>query len=96
MLAYAMPAPMLDPTFVAAISHPVRLAALVLFEREPSSTIELAAHVGLKPDAARHHVRVLDRAGLLQVTETRTRRGQVESVYTTRSGGWAEIDRQLR
>jgi len=88
--------PMLDPTFVAAISHPVRLAALVLFERQPTSIRELAEHVGLKADAARHHVRALDRAGLLRVTETRIRRGQEESVYTTRSRGWSDLDKQLR
>lgn len=87
---------LLDPTFLSALGHPVRLAALVLFERRPSSARELAEHVGLKPDAARHHVRTLDRAGLLRVVETRVRRGQEESVYAPRVQGWAKLDAQLR
>lgn len=86
---------MLDAAFLSAIGHPIRLEALVLFERQPSSTRELAEHVGLTPAAAGHHVRVLRDAGLLTTTDIRRRRGQDEAVYATRSRGWSRVAQQL-
>jgi predicted transcriptional regulator len=86
---------MLDPVFLAAIGHPVRFQALVLFERTPSSARELSALVGLSPRATLHHVEKLARAGLIEVAETRRRRAFDERVWRTRTTGWAELEERL-
>jgi predicted transcriptional regulator len=86
---------MLDPVFLAAIGHPVRFEALVLFERAPTSTRELAARVGLSPGATAHHVKELERAGLIAVAETRRRGRRDERFWRTRTTGWAELEAVL-
>ncbi len=87
---------MLDETFLSAIGHPVRLAALVLFEHTPSSARELGEHVGLSPSAALYHVRKLWKAGLVEPQEVRRRRAFEERVWRTTTKGWTELDRLLR
>ena len=89
---------MLDRVFLlAAIGHPVRLQALVLFERTPSSARELASLVGLRPSATLYHVRKLAAAGLIETPEIRRRRAFEERVWrTTSPSGWAELERLLR
>jgi DNA-binding transcriptional ArsR family regulator len=88
---------MLEETFlVAAVGHPVRLQALVLFERTPSSARELGELVGLSPSAALYHVRKLADAGLVEPHEVRRRRAFEERVWRTTTSGWAKLERQLR
>jgi predicted transcriptional regulator len=87
---------MLDQDFLAAVGHPVRLQALVLFERTPSSARELAAMVGLSPSATLYHVRKLAAVGLIETAETRRRRAFEERVWRTTTSGWAELERLLR
>jgi DNA-binding transcriptional ArsR family regulator len=84
---------MLDPDFLAAIGHPVRLRALVLFEREPSSASDLAALVGLSASAVAYHVRRLADAGLIE--EAGTRGPGAERLWRTRGRGWAELQKLL-
>jgi predicted transcriptional regulator len=86
---------MLDPDFLSAIGHPVRLQALVLFERTPSSARELAELVGLSSSAALYHVDKLAQAGLIEEAGTRRRRAFDERVWRTRSTGWAELEQLL-
>ena len=80
---------MLDPDFLAAIGHPVRLRALVLFERGPGSAGDLAAHVGLSVSAVAYHVRRLADAGLIE--EAGTRGAGAERLWRPRATGWAEL-----
>jgi predicted transcriptional regulator len=87
---------MLDETFLAAVGHPVRLQALVLFERTPSSARELGQQVGLSPSAALYHVRKLEKAGLVTPTAIRRRRAFEERVWGTTTSGWAQLDGLLR
>jgi DNA-binding transcriptional ArsR family regulator len=84
---------MLDPDFLTAIGHPVRLRALVLFEREPSSASDLAALVGLSASAVAYHVRRLADAGLIE--EAGTRGPGAERLWRTRATGWAELQALL-
>jgi predicted transcriptional regulator len=86
---------MLDPDFLSAIGHPARFQALVLFERTPSSARELAPLVGLSLSATLYHVRKLEKAGLIEATDTRRRRAFDERVWRTRSTGWAELQTLL-
>jgi DNA-binding transcriptional ArsR family regulator len=88
---------MLEETFlVAAVGHPVRLQALVLFERTPSSARELGELVGLSPSAALYHVRKLADAGLVEPHEIRRRRAFEERVWRTTTSGWGKLERLLR
>jgi predicted transcriptional regulator len=87
---------MLDPVFLSALGHPVRLQALVLFERTPSSARELAEVVGLSPQAALYHVRKLQDAGLIEEADTRRRRAFDERIWRTRTTGWAALEAVLK
>jgi DNA-binding transcriptional ArsR family regulator len=87
---------MLDHDFLAAVGHPVRLQALVLFERTPSSARELAAIVGQSPSATLYHVRKLEAAGLIVASETRRRRAFEERVWRTTTTGWGHLEQLLR
>jgi DNA-binding transcriptional ArsR family regulator len=87
---------MLDPDFLAAIGHPVRLRALVLLEREPSSAGDLAALAGLSPGAIAYHVRRLADAGLIEEAGTRGGAGvAAERLWRTRATGWAGLQELL-
>ena len=83
---------MLDPDFLAAIGHPVRLQALVLFERGPAAVRELADAAGLSPSAAAYHVRRLADAGLID--EAGARDG--ERLWRVRATGWDALQSLLR
>jgi DNA-binding transcriptional ArsR family regulator len=86
---------MLDPDFLAALGHPVRLQALVLLEARPASSREIAGEVGLSPSATSYHVRKLYEVGLIVSVETRQRRAFEEHVWRTRTKGWAKLARLL-
>jgi predicted transcriptional regulator len=88
---------MLDEGFLyAAVGHPVRIQALVLFEKTPSSARELGVLVGLSPSASLYHVRKLAAAGLVEPHEIRRRRAFEERVWRTTSTGWGRLERLLR
>ncbi len=83
---------MLDPDFLAAVGHPVRLRALVLFEREPGTTSDLAALAGLSTSAAGYHVGRLAAAGLIE--EAGTGAGGRRR-WRARATGWARLQALL-
>lgn len=78
---------MLDPDFLAAIGHPVRLRALVLLEQAPGSVGDLAGQAGLPPGAVAYHVRRLAVAGLIEEAGMRG----TERLWRTRATGWAGL-----
>jgi DNA-binding transcriptional ArsR family regulator len=86
---------MLDPRFMSALGHPARLQALVLFERQPASSRELAEVVALSPTATAYHVRKLLEAGLIEQVDTRHRRAFEERVWRTTATGWARLEKLL-
>jgi DNA-binding transcriptional ArsR family regulator len=71
------------------MAHPVRLRILSLLTGHAMSSAELARELGMKHAAVSYHVRQLERAGFLEVAETRTVRGGHERRYRYRadSGG---------
>jgi DNA-binding transcriptional ArsR family regulator len=69
-----------------AMAHPVRLRILSLLTGHAMSSAELARELGMKHAAVSYHVRQLERAGFLEVAETRTVRGGHERRYRYRAG----------
>ena len=85
-----------------ALAHPVRVRILSLLTGHAMSSAELARELGMKHAAVSYHVRQLDRAGFLEVAETRTVRGGHERRYRYRAGSgdrggghWRGEDPQL-
>lgn len=78
---------MLDPDFLAAIGHPVRLRALLLFEQAPGSAGDLGTQAGLSSGAVAYHVRRLADAGLIEEAGVRG----TERLWRTRATGWAGL-----
>ena len=68
-----------------ALAHPVRLRILSLLTGHAMSSAGLARELGLKHAAVSYHVRQLERAGFLEVAETRTVRGGHERRYRYRT-----------
>lgn len=64
---------------VKAALAPIRRQLLDLL-RQPASATELGKQTGLSRQKLNYHLRVLERAGLVELVETRQRRGCVERV----------------
>lgn len=83
-----------------ALAHPVRVRILSLLTGNAMSSAELARELAMKHAAVSYHVRHLEKAGYLEVAETRTVRGGHERRYRYRAGGggggqWSGEDPQL-
>lgn len=83
-----------------ALAHPVRIRILSLLTGHAMSSAELARELGMKHAAVSYHVRQLDKAGFLEVAETRTVRGGHERRYRYRAGAggrgqWSREDPEL-
>jgi DNA-binding transcriptional ArsR family regulator len=72
-----------------ALSHPLRLAVLVVLEQGELDAERLAQRVGVRTEELASHLAMLRDAGLV-------RDGAAPGQLRTSTGGWAEIDRQLR
>ena len=66
-----------------ALAHPLRLRMMELFAESPRTTKQVAELLGEPPTRLYHHVAALERAGLLQLKETRPNRGVIEKWYTS-------------
>ncbi len=66
---------------VKAIAHPVRTRLLTALEAEPRSAKQLAEDLDLTHGNAGHHLKVLERAGLIEVIEERPVRALTERIY---------------
>src|SRR5689334_23186311 len=78
-------APMLKRSVadLRALAHPLRLRMMELFAESPRTTKQVAELLGQPPTRLYHHVAALERAGLLQLQETRPNRGAIEKWYTS-------------
>ena len=74
------------PDQLQALGAPTRWQILGRLLEGPASNQELARALGAAKGTISHHVRVLDRAGLIRVVEERRVRGVVEKRYA-RVGG---------
>jgi DNA-binding transcriptional ArsR family regulator len=75
-----------------ALGHPNRLPILIALEERPRTFQELVGTLDLKTDPARHAIKQLRAAGLVEiVAERQTARSLVSFVYGTPYSGWSEI-----
>lgn len=75
---------------VKALAHPLRVRIIeTLAASDPMTTKQVAELLGEKPTRLYHHVGLLEKAGLIQLTHTRKNRGTTEKYY-------AAIARQFR
>ena len=64
-----------------ALTGDARLQIVALLRQRAASTTELAAAIGLAKGTVAHHLKVLERAGLVRVVWTRRVRALTESFY---------------
>jgi DNA-binding transcriptional ArsR family regulator len=76
-------APPLAPSVaeLRALAHPLRIRLLELFAEGPRTTKQVAELLGEPPTRLYHHIAALERAGLLELRETRKVRGTTERWY---------------
>jgi DNA-binding transcriptional ArsR family regulator len=70
-----------DPGQLHALADPLRGRIVTLLRQRAASTTELAEALGLPKGTVGHHVKVLERAGLLRVVRTRKVRALTEKYY---------------
>src|ERR1700742_1094431 len=87
-----------DVRYVRAISHPVRMRLLAILEKEPASPKMLAERLSIALGTIAYHIRTLNSLGLLELVDTKQRRGAVEHYYQAKEHprfsdqAWAELD----
>jgi len=64
-----------------AIAHPVRTRLLTALEAAPASAKQLSGSLGLTHGNVGHHLKVLERAGLVEVVEERKVRALTERIF---------------
>ncbi len=72
---------MTEPTQLKAIAHPVRTRLLNALEAEPASAKQLSGSLGLTHGNVGHHLKVLQRAGFIEVIEERKVRALTERIF---------------
>jgi DNA-binding transcriptional ArsR family regulator len=78
----------ISPTVLRALSHPLRLAMLVVLEQGELTSPQLAERVGASETEIRPHVEALQHAELILD-------GEEPGGLRAQTVGWAAIDRQL-
>jgi DNA-binding transcriptional ArsR family regulator len=73
-----------EPEHVRLALSPTRRQLLERL-RDPASATQLAAELGLSRQRVNYHLRELERAGLLELVETRQRRGFTERLLAARA-----------
>lgn len=70
-----------DPAVFRALGHPLRARILTRLEESPASAKRLSEEFGETPGRIGHHLRTLERVGLVGVVEERPVRAVVERFY---------------
>ncbi len=70
-----------EPDQIRALAGVLRARIVVLLRERAASTTELAEALGVPKGTAGHHVKVLERAGLIRVVATRQVRAMTEKYY---------------
>lgn len=76
-----MPDDELRARLIAALLHPLRGPILGVLAERTASAREIAAETGSSPESIGHQLRRLRGDGLVQLEESRNRRGVVENYY---------------
>lgn len=69
------------PSQLQAMGHPVRTRILQALEVDPASAKRLAERLGMTHGKVGHHLKVLEREGLVEVVEERKVRAMTERVF---------------
>lgn len=86
-----------DSQLAKALAHPLRVAILGVLEERTASPSELAADLDASLGVVSYHVRTLARLGLVNLVDTRQRRGAIEHYYRAEarpvitSEAWGEV-----
>lgn len=67
--------------YLKAIAHPLRIRILAMLGERAASPVELEPQLDATLGAIAYHVRTLHTLGLIELVETRQRRGAIEHVY---------------
>ncbi|MGH3134251.1 MAG: ArsR/SmtB family transcription factor [Gaiellaceae bacterium] len=70
-----------EPHQLRALADPLRSKIVTLLRQRAASTTELAAALGTPKGTVGHHLKVLERAGLIHVVRTRKVRALTEKYY---------------
>ena len=70
-----------EPAQLRALGDDIRTKIVALLRDRAASTTELAAKLGIPKGTAGHHLKVLERAGLVKVVRTRKVRAVTERYY---------------
>ena len=70
-----------DPRQLRALADPLRAKVVTLLRQRAASTTELATALGTPKGTVGHHLKVLERAGLIRVVRTRKVRALTEKYY---------------
>jgi DNA-binding transcriptional ArsR family regulator len=70
-----------EPEQLKALGDDLRSKIVILLRDRAFSTTELAAKLGLPKSTVGHHVKVLEKAGLVRVVRTRQVRAMTEKLY---------------
>ncbi|MBT8247023.1 MAG: helix-turn-helix domain-containing protein [Acidimicrobiia bacterium] len=70
-----------EPSQLKAIAHPIRTRLLNALEAEPRSAKQLATDLDLTHGNVGHHLKVLERGGLVEVVEERKVRALTERIF---------------
>ena len=70
-----------EPLQLKAIAHPIRTRLLNALDATPASAKQLSDSLGLTHGNVGHHLKVLERAGLVEVVEERKVRALTERIF---------------
>jgi DNA-binding transcriptional ArsR family regulator len=70
-----------EPEQLKALGDDLRAKVVILLRDRAASTTELASKLGLPKGTVGHHLKVLEKAGLIRVVRTRQVRAMTEKVY---------------
>jgi putative molybdopterin biosynthesis protein len=73
---------------LSAIADPRRLGILRMLMHAPATLSQIGERLGKHPAWVRHHVQILARAGLIELTEERTTRNYTEKYYAAAAGAF--------
>ena len=91
-----------DPRIVKGLAHPLRIHILRVLQEGTASPSEIAAQSDASLGTISYHVRYLERMGLIELTETKPRRGAVEHYYRAvgrlrlSDRAWAQVPTVIR
>jgi DNA-binding transcriptional ArsR family regulator len=70
-----------DPRYLKALAHPLRIRILAVLAERSASPVQLAAKLDATLGTVAYHVRTLHSLGLVELVDTRQRRGATEHYY---------------